>query len=255
MDFISLDGSDKEKVRLGMAVCHSLSTTSSGEILGNQIDQVSFEAAGAVLDHKIGEGTRVDFDKKRYTILKDFAFDNHRATQSVIVEDEAGSKQIFVKGSPEAIEALCLESTVPKTFKETVQASAKTGVYQLAMACKEYELNGKVSEVRRDDVETKLTFVGFVNFQNVMKEDTPAVIKELEEGNVGVAMITGDSVLTGICIAKEAGMIKPNRAVLMARKSDIDTIEWVDAETDEVGRPPSDTMLTDPDSNIDLAVS
>jgi cation-transporting ATPase 13A3/4/5 len=169
LDFISLECDDSEAedlVRCGMAVCHSLSKTSTGDIVGNHVDQASFSATGAVLDHKIGGTRTITFIDKKYTILKQYEFDNVRVTQSVIVEDEAGAKHIFVKGSQEAIHDLCLNSTLPKTFELHNPASAKTGVYKLAMGYKKYELEGKISDIKRDDVESSLTFTGLINFQN-----------------------------------------------------------------------------------------
>jgi magnesium-transporting ATPase (P-type) len=47
-------------------------------------------------------------------------------------------------------------------------------------------------------------------------------------------MITGDSVLTGICIAREAGIIKAYRTVILGRKASSTDIEWEDADRDAV---------------------
>lgn len=115
---------------------------------------------------------------------------------------------VFVKGSPEAIRALSSSSTLPALFDATLRNASRSGKYQIAIAYKEFNLAGTyIAEVHRDDVEKSLTFAGCVNFQNAMKEDTPPVLRELKEGNVLVAMITGNSVLTGICIARESGII------------------------------------------------
>ena len=110
MDFISAESSVPDDVEvaaqisLGMAVCHTLVTASSGEMLGNHVDQVSFKSTGATLENKKGdEAARVIYNGTTYTMLKKNEFDNHRVTQSVIIQDEKGAKQIFVKGSPEAI--------------------------------------------------------------------------------------------------------------------------------------------------------
>lgn len=262
MDFISFkcDNSDNTElssnVTLGMAVCHTLHPASDGQIFGNNIDSVSFESTGAELVQKAGEPLRVVFREKVYTFLKRYEFDCHRATQSVIVEDAEGSKLVFVKGSPEAVRALCLGSTLPDTFDETVRDSAKSGLYQLAIAFKSFDKSDtKLGDVSRDDVESKLKFVAFLNFQNVMKEDTPQVIKELEEGNVTVAMITGDSVLTGICIAKEAGIVKAGRTVFLAQMSHDGECQWINVDNDDVMAKPSKMMLEEKSSGIDLAIT
>jgi magnesium-transporting ATPase (P-type) len=253
MDFISLDsgfGVSKDKrgdhfgaqIRLGMAVCHTLTTTTSeGEIVGNQVDKVSFES----------------YNGKNDTVPKKYEFDTHRATQSVIIEGEDGTKLIFVKGSPEAIRALFRESTVPNTLDERVRMSAKSGVYQITIVFKDFDFQDSIAEVSRDDVEKLLTFGGFINFQNVMKEDTPEVLEELVAGDVSVAMITGDSVLTGICIARESGMIKAGTQVILGSKAVGGCmIEWwTDADTEESVDMPSGALMGSLKSNFCLAVS
>jgi magnesium-transporting ATPase (P-type) len=200
MDFISSTVNGDETVSaclsLGMAVCHTLTTTNTGEMIGNQVDKVSFESTGAVLKHKKGESAKIVHSEETYTVLKRFEFDSHRVTQSVLIEDEVGGKQVFVKGSPEAIKALCVSSTFPDSFDKSVESSAKSGVYQIAIASKVVDLASGLADVRRDDVETKLSFLGFINFRNMMRAETPETLRELSDADVPMAMITGDNVLT-----------------------------------------------------------
>jgi P-type E1-E2 ATPase len=76
MDFISSTvNGDAARLSLGMAVCHTLTTTNTGEMIGNQVDKVSFESTGAVLKHKKGESAKVVHGEKTYTVLKQFEFD------------------------------------------------------------------------------------------------------------------------------------------------------------------------------------
>lgn len=256
MDFLSVDcGSDEttaasDKISLGMAVCHTLSLTNNGEIVGNQVDKASFEATGA----DIRDGNKIVFRGKVYTVVKQFAFDCHRATQSVIVEGEDGHKEIFAKGSPDAMKRLCEKSSLPDDFDRTVRESAKSGVYQIVLAFRRFDNeNTKLSDVYRDDVEKYLRFGGFVNFQNSLRQEAPTVLKDLEDGAITTAMITGDSVLTGICIARESGMIRSNRTVLVGRMVSDTEIEWADFDSDVVMPKPSETSLEK--RKRDLAIS
>ena len=57
-------------------------------------------------------------------------------------------------------------------------------------------------------------------------------------------MVTGDSVLTGICIAKECGMIHQDGAVILGNSiDDQGNIMWVDWTNDEVVKLPPLNML------------
>lgn len=116
-------------------------------------------------------------------------------TQSVIVK-RGDETRIYVKGSPEAVRKLCLESSIPLNFSETTRQSARNGIYQLAMATSLYKCNKAMNEVTRADVEKDLEFVGMVNFQNSLKEESPAVIDELLHGSIGCVMITVSDVLS-----------------------------------------------------------
>ena len=258
MDFISAESSVPDDVEvaaqisLGMAVCHTLVTASSGEMLGNHVDQVSFKSTGATLENKKGdEAARVIYNGTTYTMLKKNEFDNHRVTQSVIIQDEKGAKQIFVKGSPEAIRWLSVGSTVPVNFENTVLEAAKSGVYQIAIAFKTFDFDGNLADVDRDDIEKSLTFGGFINFRNILREETAAVLSELERGDVATAMITGDNALTGISIARESGMIKGNKKVILGRRADDNDVEWVDVDTQDV----LDAPLPNSTSETDLAIT
>jgi magnesium-transporting ATPase (P-type) len=181
LEFISSEGgASGDRILVGMAVCHTLTTTASGEIVGNQVDMASFLTTGATLKHEKGDPALISFNGEEFTILKRFEFDSHRATQSVIIEGSDNKRQIYVKGSPEVIKGLCMETSLPEDFDRTVQESASAGIYVIAMAYRSYRLEMDLSDVRREDVEGELTFGGFINFRNPIRDETLAVLEEVE---------------------------------------------------------------------------
>ena len=110
-------------------------------------------------------------------------------TQSVIVEHRKEAV-VYVKGSPESISKLCVPSSLPSDFFNKAKQSARGGIYQLVIATKAYTSDKGMHKVTRDDIEKDLEFLGFVNFQNSLKEESPAVINELRCANVDCVMIT-----------------------------------------------------------------
>jgi magnesium-transporting ATPase (P-type) len=132
-----------------MAVCHTLATSSDGQLVGTQVDKASFKSTGATLAHMKGHAAQITLEGEKYTVLRQFEFDCKRAAQSVIVEDEQGEKHVFAKGSPEAIRAMCIKSSIPSSFNESVRESSKTGTYQLAIAFKSFGQNLTISKVDR----------------------------------------------------------------------------------------------------------
>jgi magnesium-transporting ATPase (P-type) len=240
-------------IRLGMAVCHTLSLSTSDELLGNHVDKAAFISLNSSLRKDDKEKLQVIHEEKVYTILKKFDFDTHRVTQSVIVQDDAGNKLIFVKGSPEAIEKISETSTIPKLFRDRVRSAAKSGMYQIAMAYREFDLNCNLGEVLREDIEKSLVFCGLIGFQNKIRTETPEVLKEIENGSVSLTMITGDNVLTGVFMARMAEIIKPNRQVILGSLNSKGGVEWSDADAETPIEKP--IFVHGQKSEIDIAIT
>lgn len=245
MDFISLDSANselEEKSKLGVAVCNTLHKLADGTLIGNMVDVVAFQHVGAELEKTTGALSKIKCQGHSFNVLKRFEFDSHRQTTSVIVEDlSTGKKQIFVKGSPEAVARLCTNA-VPESAKAALAKGSKEGMYQLAIAFKDYTFGDNISAVSRDDVEKSLQYGGLISFQNKLREESPAVITELLEGSVSVAMVTGDSIVTGIYIAKQAGIIAQDKTVLVGQKVD-GAVQWTDSETESAVSPPTADSL------------
>jgi cation-transporting ATPase 13A3/4/5 len=224
------------KLNIAMATCHNLTMSSKGEIIGNAVDRNMFAQAKANI---LRDGSTIELeDKSVVKILKRFEFDHHRMTQSVIVQHK-NTTYAIVKGSGESIKGLCTVQSIPASFDQNLEKCAKKGIYQISFAVKQMDISpDTVSSVSRDMVEESVDFLGVVNFKNQLRENTPLVLQELEDGDVRMTMITGDNTLTGICIAKESNMIKPNEKVVFGKNvQDDGTISWVDEDGDFVQLP------------------
>jgi magnesium-transporting ATPase (P-type) len=89
----------------------------------------------------------------------------------------------------------------------------------------------------------------------VLREETPGALQELEESKVTSTMITGDSVVIGICIARQAGMIKPNRTLILGTKLLESEVEWVGIDTNSDVAKPSTTALDMQRNEVDVALT
>jgi cation-transporting ATPase 13A3/4/5 len=226
---------------LGMATCHNLKLSSKGLLIGNHVDHNMFVATGTDLSQSADGIVNVTLnDGTGVKVLKRFEFDHHSMTQSVIVQRSNGTLCVFVKGSGESIERLCLDKTIPEKFHSSLENAAKQGIYQISLAMKELNYDAKsVVTLSRDNVESGLTFVGFINFKNQLREETPDVLAQLEAGDVISTMVTGDNTLTGINIAKEARLIKEDQEIIFGKSVDsAGMISWVN-EDGEVTPVPS----------------
>jgi len=235
---------------VAMATCHNLTTDSKGVLIGNSVDINMFSETMALMS---ADGSAIELKGgSKVEVLKKFDFDHHRMTQSVVVE-YGGKILAFVKGSGESIKKLCNPKSIPDGFDTALAQCAREGIYQISFAMKELKVpKDKVYNMSRDAVEFSLDFIGVVDFKNQLRDDTAQVLSELEAGDVQSTMITGDHTLTGICIAKEAGLIKPNQTVIFGKSAKSGIIAWVD-EDDKAVSVPSINKLESGD--IALAVT
>ena len=100
-------------------------------------------------------------------------------------------------------------SIVPVDYDDLLSFYTQRGFRVIACATKHIEtLNWtKAENMRRQDAESDLDFLGFIIFENKLKASTTGVIDELDESNIRKVMCTGDNILTAISVARECNLI------------------------------------------------
>jgi predicted P-type ATPase len=224
------------EIALGMACCHGLSQSQNGEMVGNVVDRTMFATTDAVISSVENSTVSITTkDGSLIRVLKNFDFDHERMTQSVILLRSDGSLFVIVKGSGESIQRICAPQSLPGNFGHVTKESAKLGVYQISMATKTLAPGVSLDSITRDQVECDLTFSGVVNFQNVLRDDAPDVISQLHGGGIQTVMVTGDSLLAGITVARECGIFGPGAKVLLCETfSEGSPLKWTDGDSHEV---------------------
>jgi cation-transporting ATPase 13A3/4/5 len=167
--------------------------------------------------------------------------------QSVIVELRDGSAVAFVKGSAESIRKICLPNSLPESYDEEVKRCSSEGIYQLSMGFKILS-KSKIRDYPREEIERDLTFAGVLNFKNMLRDEASDMIQQLKEGDVDSIMVTGDSLLTGIHIAKECGMIRTDQKAILAVNIAISgAIVWMDEFDNNFELPPLQELKLHPE--------
>lgn len=114
-----------------------------------------------------------------------FDFSSELQRMSTIVKPSYGDNFIlFVKGSPEMIGKLSIPSTLPSNYEESYNKHTGKGRRVIAMAYKylpdfKHQRN---EEIKREEVEKDLVFLGLLIMVNELKPATTPAIKELKEG-------------------------------------------------------------------------
>jgi len=215
---------------MGIATCHAV-TKVKDQYIGNPVDIESFNAMkwdllepteAAYLDTLAVPSATPTSEKKLVHVVRRFEFVHARASQSVAVLDpETQHVHVFLKGSFERVKYLSHSDSIPVDYDQQAAKYAQEGCYVLSMAHRDIGVLGQdvtmeqLKSMTRDELEQDCSFAGFVLFRNMLKHDTTDAIAELKGGDTRVVMITGDTALTGIFIARQCGMIEPHQRILL----------------------------------------
>ncbi|KAI1367396.1 hypothetical protein F5Y08DRAFT_298411 [Xylaria arbuscula] len=226
-----------------MATCHSLRSV-DGELVGDPLDLKMFEFTGWLFEEGTqGGGDQEDdehgglspsiarpppatlYDTDEYAningtnnplelgVLRSFEFVSHLRRASVIVRGFGQQRgDVYVKGAPECMKDICRPESFPDDYDELLSYYTHKGYRVIACATKHIKKLSwvKSQKMTREDAERDLEFVGFIIFENKLKPTTAAVLKELNQSNIGSIMVTGDNILTAISVARNCGLVERN---------------------------------------------
>ncbi|CAK80951.1 unnamed protein product (macronuclear) [Paramecium tetraurelia] len=208
----------------GMATCHSLSLIDN-EVQGDPIDLNMFLQTGWKFTEK-----DITFQDKSLTLIRRFEFQAELQRMSVIVSDH----KLFCKGSPEMIQTICQK--VPENYKTILNRYASKGYRVIALAYREIPkvLKSEILTGKRELFESQLVFLGFLIFENRLKELTSRTIRELKASNLKPIMVTGDNPLTAINIGQQCYILEQNQKIYLSQIKDQDIIWQEMAMQDQV---------------------
>ncbi|KAJ2018128.1 hypothetical protein GGI03_004248, partial [Coemansia sp. RSA 2337] len=228
-------------MRTAASTCHAVAEVEGGLMIGNPVDiemfrttqcQISTTPTPGALDTIMVPDLGLQLD-----VIKRFEFLHSRASMSVAVRDPRdGHVHVFVKGSFEKIKEHLDNSTVPDNYMQAANSMARQGGYVLAVGHRDLgdiELSD-MQNWSRDDMENGSALVGFIVFKNLLKPDTPEAIAKLKDGSTRTVMITGDTALTGVFIAKGAGLMNESATVYLGDLTKAGDLYWTDVDREEV---------------------
>ena len=168
----------------------------------------------------------------------------------------------LVKGSPEIIKTLLIQSKIPVWYQEQYESMAKQGLRVLALAYKPLNLtinesksqktqnSFNINDYNRTNIENDLLFAGFIAFECKIRGDSKIVINSLIESKHNVMMLTGDSLLTSLHVAKSTNICNSHKQNLVLTYNDtknqnnnnenseniikLENFQWNSQETTEI---------------------
>lgn len=122
-------------------------------------------------------------------IRRRFQFSSALKRMSTISALPGGKLIAAVKGAPETIKGMLKE--VPTDYDETYKWYTRQGSRVLALGMKEMDAMNteKINKLHRTEVESGLTFAGFLVFHCPLKPDAVAALKMLADSSHRVSLI------------------------------------------------------------------
>jgi Ca2+-transporting ATPase len=174
------------------------------------------EAALLVLTEKTGI---YPYDiKKKYEIIKEFSFSSEKKRMTTICKSLGDHNEIFAfsKGAPERLLEISSQIEINGELKDLSQKfneiitnkideRANQGFRTLAIAYRELK---KLDNLKREEVENDLIFLGFVSIMDPPRQGVKESIEQCQNGGIKVVMITGDHPTTAKTIALQMGIYR-----------------------------------------------
>jgi len=211
-----------EPAALVLAGCHSLILI-DGETTGDPLESAALKAIRWEVASKSGNVVPSPATEKKQAgmpiafvgssacseikILTRHHFSSKLQRMSCVVMDVANYKYYsVVKGSPEMIGTLL--SNKPSGYDKAAKLLSRRGYRVISLAYKPLSNQADVNATRdtRSVCEDNLSFAGFVAFTCRVRRDSKMVLRQLKEGGMSVAMVTGDALLTALHVAKEVNI-------------------------------------------------
>ncbi|CAD7778700.1 Calcium-transporting ATPase 1 [Candidatus Methanoperedenaceae archaeon GB50] len=150
-------------------------------------------------------------------LITEFSFTSVRKRMTVIYHYPE-KNTAYVKGAPEVLLPLCqryqkngeikeLTKTEQERFNQVYKDMAAKGLRILALAYKEIPL--EITHFIAKEVEKNLIFLGFAGIVDPPRPEVKAAMERAKNAGIEVIMMTGDSPLTALAVAREISLFSP----------------------------------------------
>lgn len=201
-----------------LASCHELKMHHQ-VLLGDPLDTKMFEWIGWTLEETVFATTVTSntHPAQEIGIVKHFEFRNELRRMSVLTKKMKSEFQLFCKGAPESLKQICVPSSIPSDFDERLSSLSHHGFRVLSFAARALPNWNvvKLEKASRAELESELTFLGFLVFVNKLKPGSSEAIETLKKAKLRCVMCTGDNLFTAISVSREVGIVEKDDDVYL----------------------------------------
>ncbi|KAL4931048.1 ion-transporting P-type ATPase SPF1 [Aspergillus undulatus] len=222
---------------LVLASAHALVKLDEGDVVGDPMEKATLQWLGWTLGKNdtltskagsAGGGRSAESVQVKRRFQFSSALKRQSTIATVLTNDRKTNKKVKstfvgVKGAPETIGTMLVNT--PPNYEETFKYFTRNGARVLALAYKylspEAELSqGRINNYAREEIESDLTFAGFLVLQCPLKDDAIKAVRMLNESSHRVVMITGDNPLTAVHVARQVEIVDRDVLILDAPEHD-----------------------------------
>ncbi|PVU97907.1 hypothetical protein BB559_001861 [Furculomyces boomerangus] len=216
---------------LTLASSHALVILDDGTLVGDPMEKAQLESTGFHLDAsstitlpKKSQTLRLSWAKNlKITTCRRFPFSSVLKKSSSLVKLDWGFDLkdrrylIGTKGAPEALRDKFVE--IPEWYDSVYKNFSRRGGRVLALGSKWLKTDKdlsviEINDLNREEMESGLTFQGFLVFSCPLKPDSTDVIKMLNQSQHRCIMITGDNALTAVHVAAQVEIVEKTVLIL-----------------------------------------
>ncbi|PCH41918.1 endoplasmic reticulum Ca-transporting P-type ATPase [Wolfiporia cocos MD-104 SS10] len=216
---------------LALAAAHALVRLGDGTIVGDPMEKITVDA----LNWKISKGDSVSNAEPNAPhrgtlhIRRRFQFSSALKRMSTVSSFNGSGRGtvVAVKGAPETIKGMLAH--VPDFYDATYKWYTRRGSRVLALGFKEMDSmsQDRVQKLARDEVESDLTFAGFLVFHCPLKPDAVETLRMLVDSSHRCIMITGDNPLTAVHVARDVDIVDRDVLILEPRENPRDETDLI----------------------------
>lgn len=150
-------------------------------------------------------------------VIDEEPFTTERKYMSVTIRHANNHVVRYVKGAPEIVFAMCVESPMSHDeFTAQVTEFQRRGMRTLAFAASRTMDAADAPSMHN----APITFLGVVAIADPIRDDVPAAIKTCHDAGIRVIIVTGDSQATATEIGRQIGITSSDDIIARARPLD-----------------------------------
>lgn len=167
---------------------------------------------GALVSVAVKAGHSDAVARAEFARIAEIPFDSRHRYMATLNVRSGHAPQLFVKGAPETIIAMCSDVATaagPQSINAAhwlAQVDALAGAGQRVIAVAQRIMPAGADTITSDDVRGGLTLLGLVGLIDPPRPEAIAAIAECRAAGIDVKMITGDHAVTARAIAIALGL-------------------------------------------------